>query len=244
MTTTAFTPHEISPLAKGRVLALLFLFTMVAGIVAQMAIGDRLIDLNDAARTAANIAASPALYRLGFALYLLELISQITFTLLMYDLLKPVNRSMARTAAVIGLTGCVIKIVARLFYYAPLLVTSSSALAGLGDRELQALSLVLLRINDQGAAMAMIFFGVEAMVEGWLIIKSRFLPRFLGVLSMVAGLGWLTFIWPPLGYSLFNVVAPVALLGSLLTIGWLLVKGVDEQRWRERVELSKGSIWR
>lgn len=244
MTTTAFTPHEISPLAKGRVLALLFLFTMVAGIVAQMAIGERLIDFNDAARTAANIAASPALYRLGFALYMLELISQITFTLLMYDLLKPVNRSMARTAAVIGLTGCVIKIVARLFYYAPLLVTSSSALAGLGDRELQALSLVLLRINDQGAAMAMIFFGVEAMVEGWLIIKSRFLPRFLGVLSMVAGLGWLTFIWPPLGYSLFNVVAPVALLGSLLTIGWLLVKGVDEQRWRERVELSKGSIWR
>ncbi|MEP6834390.1 MAG: DUF4386 domain-containing protein [Gemmatimonas sp.] len=235
---------EISPRFKGRMLAALFLVTIVAGIIAQMFIGDRLIDLNDAARTAANIAANRTLYRFAFTLYMIEMVSQIVWTLMMYDLLKPVSRSVARTAAVVGLIGCGIKMVARLFFYAPLLVTSSPAFSGIGEGELQALSLVLLRLNDHGAAIAVVFFGCESILEGWLIVKSRFLPRFLGVFSIAGGVGWATFMWPPLGYSLFTAIALVALVGSLLMIGWLFVKGVDERRWLEQVQESAASIWR
>jgi hypothetical protein len=218
--------------------------TIVAGIVAQLFIGGRLIDLDDAARTAASIAADRTLYRLGFTLFMVEMVSQVAWTLLFYDLLRPVSRSVARTAAVVGLTGCGIKTVARLFYYAPLLVTSGAAPAGLGEAELQALSLVLLRLGDHGAAMAVVFFGVQAVLQGWLVVRSAFLPRVLGILSIAGGLGWLTFVWPPLGYALFMAIAPVALTGSLLTIGWLLVKGVDERRWLEQARASSASIWR
>jgi hypothetical protein len=242
--TPTFTSTEMSPLAKGRLFAVLFLLTIVTGVIAQMVIGERLIDFSDAARTAENIAANSTLYRLGYTLYLVEMVAQIAGTLLLYDLLKPVNRSVARIAAIIGLTGCGIKILARLFYYAPLFVVASPALAGFGESELQALSLVLLLVNDHGAAIAVALFGLESVIEGWLIVKSAFLPRFLGAFSIVAGLGWATFLWPPLGYSAFMIIAAVAFAGSLLQIGWFLVKGVDERRWREQVQVSATSIWR
>jgi hypothetical protein len=80
--------------------------------------------------------------------------------------------------------------------------------------------------------MALVFFGVGAILEGWLIVRSTFLPRWLGALAIAGGSGWLTYLWPPLGYSLFFYIAPIGLIGSLSMIGWMLFKGVDEERWR------------
>jgi hypothetical protein len=94
------------------------------------------------------------------------------------------------------------------------------------------MTLTLLTVNDRGAGVALAFFGFETVLEGWLILRSTFLPRWLGGLTMLAGAGWLAFLSPTLGYAVFNVVAPIALIGALVTIGWLLVKGVDEERWR------------
>ena len=81
------------------------------------------------------------------------------------------------------------------------------------------------------AGVALGFFGLETVLEGWLILRSTFLPRWLGALTIIAGAGWLAFLSPTLGYAVFNVIALVALIGSIATIGWLLVKGVDEERW-------------
>jgi hypothetical protein len=98
--------------------------------------------------------------------------------------------------------------------------------------QLPAVSLILLNVNDRGAGVALAFFGFETLLEGWLILRSTFLPRWLGALVMIAGVGWLAFVTPSLGYAVFNVVALIALIGSIAMIGWLLVKGVDEERWR------------
>ena len=110
--------------------------------------------LGDAAKTASNILANKALFRAGFTVYMIELTCQIAYVLLFYELLKPVNRGIARTAMVLGITGCGIKIVARLFYYAPLLLLGdASYLSVFGADQLHAFALSFLRVNDQAAAV-------------------------------------------------------------------------------------------
>ena len=108
--------------------------------------------------------------------------------------------------------------------------------------QLQALALLFLRVNDHGAAMALVFFGFYAPLTGYLIIRSTFLPRILGVFSVVAGVGWLTFLYPPLGYRVFPYIAAFGLLGAVALILWLLVFGVNEQRWKEQA--SAAGEWR
>jgi Domain of unknown function (DUF4386) len=81
-------------------------------------------------------------------------------------------------------------------------------------------------LNEQTAGIALVFFGVGAIINGVLIARSGFLPRALGIVSVVGGFGWLTFLWPPLGLRVFPVVALVGLAGGLATSLWLLVKGV------------------
>jgi len=89
-------------------------------------------------------------------------------------------------------------------------------------------------VNDHGAGVALAFFGFYALLTGYLIFRSTFLPRILGVWSAVAGLGWLTFLSPTLGYRLFPYLAALGLLGAAALILWLLVFGVNEQRWKEQ----------
>ena len=237
--------RETSPSTRGRILAALYLLVIIGGIIGQVFIADQLIVRNDAAKTAANILANESLYRLGFTIFMIEMVAQAAVTTLYYDLLKPVNRSVARITTVIGLTGTGIKTMARLFYYTPLiLLGGSSYLASLESAQLEALSLAFIRINNQGAAIALIFFGFETLLRGWLVFQSGFLPRFLGVLSMVSGLGWLTYLWPPLGSQLFMAVALFAIAGVMATAGWLFIRGVDDAQWRARAALATTSIWR
>jgi hypothetical protein len=236
---------EASPTVRGRILAALYLVVVVCGIVGQAVIADSFVTANDAGATAANIRDNPALYRLAFTIFMVEMIAQVVTSLLFYDLLKPVNRSVARIAAVVGITGAGIKTFARLFYYAPLILLGGAPyLSALGPSQLDAWSQVFIRLNSQGAAIALIFFGVESILGGWLVYRSGFLPRFLGVLSMIGGLGWLTYLWPPLGNQAFMFVALFALVGLTVKIGWLFIRGVDDARWRERAAVASGSIWR
>jgi Na+-driven multidrug efflux pump len=138
-------------------------------------------------------------------------------------------------AASLGFAGCVVKIVARVFFIAPLFVLGGAQYLNVFSAEqLQALALLFLKVNDRGAAIALVFFGFYAILTGYLIVRSTFLPRILGIVSILAGLGWLTFLYPPLGYRLFPYIAPLGLLGAALLLLWLLIFGVNEQRWKEQ----------
>jgi hypothetical protein len=217
----------------------------MAGVYAQAFISDRLVVSHDAATTAANILANQSTYSLGLTVFLLEMAGQVATVVLFYQLLKPVSRTGAMLAAAFELIGCGIKIFSRLFYYAPLLVLGSGAsyLSVFNKEQLDAFALLLIKINSNGAAIALAFFGFSTLLQGWLIYKSGFLPRWLGVIGIIGGLGWLTFLSPTLGMRLFLYLAVYALIGSLATIVWLLTVGVDEPRWRQRAAEAARSIW-
>lgn len=232
--------RELAPSGRGRILAGLYLLVVTLGVVAQALIADRVVVNGDAAKTVANILADTASYRLAFTLFMVEMAAQVAVTALFYDLLKPVDESLARLSAIMGFVGAGIKMFARVFYYTPLIFLSGATyLSSFEPAQLATLSLVSIKINNAAAAIALVFFGFETVLQGWLIYRSGFLPRFLGVLSIVGGIGWLTYLWPPLGARAFMLVAPFALLGVAVTTGWLLVRGVDDRAWYERAHHSQ-----
>src|ERR1700674_4181606 len=230
---------ETSRLLKARITGVLYLLTMLTGIFAQGFVSERLVVDGNAAATAANILAHRGLFQLGFAVYLIEMACQIVMTALFYDLLKPAGRSVSLLAAFLGLAGCVIKTFSRVFFIAPLFVLGGAHYLNVFSTEqLQALALLFLNVNDHGAAIALVFFGFYALLTGYLIIRSTFLPRILGVLSVVGGLGWLSFLYLPLGHRAFPYVAVFAILGAAALIVWLLIFGVNEQKWKKQASAA------
>jgi hypothetical protein len=227
------TRAEMGPKTKARLIGLLLLLTMVGGGFAQGFIGGKLISGN-AEATAAGIMANEQLYRLAFAVYLIEMACQIAMTVLLYDLLKPVSRTGSALAAAFGLVGCTIKTLARLFFFAPLLVLGGGDYLSVFDpKQLEAAAFFSLRVMYTVDTIAMVFFGLTTLMKGWLEFKSTFLPKALGVLSMVGGLGWMIYLYEPLAHRLEGYIVGVGVLGALATLLWFLVKGVDEQRWNE-----------
>jgi hypothetical protein len=221
-------------------IGLLFLVTILGGAFAQGVVSDRLINFHDAAATANNILTHRGLFQIGFAVYLVEMVSQIATAALWYVLLKPVSRPIALAGAFIELAGAIVKTFARVFFIAPLWVLTptlggaSPILHGFTAEQVQSIALVMLRANDTGAATAMALFGFSSVLNGYLIFKSTFLPRWLGVLSILAGFCWLLFLYPPLGRASFGITALYGLLVSVVMILWLLIRGVDEGKWRLR----------
>jgi hypothetical protein len=230
---------EASLRLKARITGALYLLTILTGIFSAGYVSGRLVVNGDAAATAANILTHRGLLQLGFAVYLIEMACQVAITALFYDLLKPAGRSVSLVAAFLGLTGCIIKTFSRVFFIAPLFILGGAHyLAVFSVEQLQALALLFLKVNDRGAGVALVFFGFYAILTGYLIIRSTFLPRILGVLSVLGGLGWLTFLYPPLGGRLFPFIAIFAILGAASLIFWLLLKGVNEQRWKEQASAA------
>lgn len=222
-----------SPRLLARLAGVFFLLTIVGGVIAQGFISERLIDFGDAAATADNILANRGLFQAGFTIYLIEMACQAVTAGLIYRILRPVSRTLALLMLLFEFTGIVVKTFARVLYIAPLWVLDGgSALSGFDTGQLQSLALVLLKANDYGAAAAIAFFGFSTMLDGYLIFRSTYLPRWLGLLGMVAAIGWLAFLYPPLGYSTFMYAALFGLLASAAKIFWLIVFGVDEEKFR------------
>ena len=228
-----------SPQFKARLAGGLWLLVIAAGVFA-LVVRDMLIVPGDAAATASNVLGAEQLFRLGFVADLVSAGAYVGTTFLLYALLKPASGSGSLFAALLGLAGSVImamnlaNLLGALAY-----LKGGPGLASLETGQLQALAMHSLRVHALGYNIAVVVFAAHLLVLGWLVLRSAFLPRFLGVLLAIAWLSWWVnslaiFLAPGLAGTLY----PYILLPSLAAEGgfalWLLVMGVNEQRWREQ----------
>ncbi len=228
-----------SPRARARLAGAFEALEGLASAFGQVVIPGKLVVAGDAAATAANILGHESLYRLAFGLSVAGVIFHLAWAWLFYELLKPVNRLIARLALYVILVGAAVQAAAALMLYAPLIVLGSgSAFGAFSPAQLQVLALVFLRWNAIAFDTYIVFFGLWCVLTGWLIARSTFLPRILGVLLAIDGLGWMTYISPPLGVSLFPVVAALSALAEFPLQLWLLIAGVNSERWREQAKAA------
>lgn len=228
-----------SPRAKARLAGLFEFLEGLGSAGGQVLILDRFVVAHDPAATAARILANRGLYWLGFALSAIAVLFHIAWAALFYELLKPVHRGIARVATLVIVAGCAIQAVTALLYIAPLLTLESSApLDAFPPAQLQALAYLLLKLNAQAFNLYLVFFGIWCVSSGWLIFRSRFLPRLLGALLMLDGVGWALYLYPPLAYHLFPVIAAASGLAEIPLQLWLLVFGVNPERWKEQAAAS------
>jgi Domain of unknown function (DUF4386) len=231
---------EPSPRFKARVAGVFYLICGMAFSFADGSVRGKLVMYGNPAATAHNIVAHELSYRLGFAADLISAVCYITVTVLLYDMFKTVNRSVSLLAAFFSLTGCTIQALSSLLHLAPLvLLGGEQYLSVFKVEQLQALALMFLKLRAQTASVYMVFFGWYCLLIGYLIFRSTFLPRILGVFMAIAGLSYQLFLSPPLANYLFPyVVKPAGALGELSLILWLLVMGVNTQRWKEQASAA------
>jgi len=193
-----------------------------------------LVVKGDAAATAANLLLHETSWRLGIAGDLLAVVSYVVVTALFYELFKPVSRSLALTAAFLSLVGCATQAFACVFELAPFVVLGGEPSASVFKADqLQALASMSLKMYSPAYKIGLVFFGLYNLMNGCLILKSTFLPRFLGVFMVIAGLPFLLFLLPLVKNLSPFAVAPAA-IGEGLLLVWLLVKGVNAPKWIEQ----------
>jgi Domain of unknown function (DUF4386) len=229
---------EASPRPRARITSVVYLFYFLTAVFGELFLKGLVVD-GDAASTANKILAHQPLFRLGIATGLIATACYVAVTALFYDLFKPVNRSLSLLAAFFSLVGCAILAFASLFQLAPLVVLGGGQyLSVFKVEQLRALASLFLELYGQGVNICFVFFGVYCLLIGYLIFKSSFLPRILGVLMAFAGLGWLTFLFPPLANYLSPYNLVLGFLAELALMLWLLVMGVDVQRWKEQARAA------
>lgn len=238
---------EGSPRHLARIAGGLYLIVIVAGIFAEIFVRERLMVAGDAAATAHNIQANELLYRLGFAAEIIASSCNMPLAVIFYDLFKVVNRRFSLLVVFFTLVGTAIESVSLLAHFAPLLLLGSGpSLTVFKAEQLQTLAYTSLQLFEHGFAIALVFFGFYCLALGYLILRSTFLPRIIGVLLAIEGLFYLinsfaNFLAPEFAAHVlpYLMVSGVAEISLCL---WLLVMGVNVQRWKEQA--SAAGEWR
>ncbi|GAA0716449.1 DUF4386 domain-containing protein [Dokdonella soli] len=223
---------ETSPRLWARLAGAFYLITIIMGVFAEVFVRGTLVVRDDAAATATNILAHEPLYRLGLAADLIMLASYIAVTLLFYSLFKSAGRSLSLLAAFSSLVGIAVLAVNSLNHLAPLvLLGNAHYLSAFEPTQLQALALIALKMHARGYNIAGVFFGVYCLMIGYLVFRSGFLPRILGALMAIGGIGYVIdsfaiFLSPSFAAHLPDL----SMLGGIAELAlclWLLVMGVD-----------------
>jgi hypothetical protein len=226
---------EASPRFKARMAGVFELLEGFTSSFGQVMVLGRLVVAGNAAATAANVLGHQRLFWLGFASSVIGVAFHLAWAFLLYELLKPVNRSISLLAVFVILVCCAMQALTALLYIAPLLVLQgASSWSAFTPEQVQALALVFLKLNAYAFDVDLVFFGLWCVLTGGLIFKSTFLPRILGVLLAIDGVGWMAYLYPPFAYRMFPFIAAASAIAEMPLMLWLLVVGLNDERWKQQ----------
>lgn len=216
-----------------RIAGLLYLIVIATGLFAEVFVRQALKVSGDALATANNIQSSEMLFRWGLVADLFNFVCGLPCVLIIYFLFKRVNKFLLQLALIFVVIQTAIIAVNLLNQISPLLILSNNAyLNTFQPNQLAALSQLSLNIQGAGYAIGLVFFGFYCLIVGYVIFNSKMVPKFLGILYIISGLGYLINSFIMLlskGFAnpVFAYVAIPIFIGELSFCLWLLIKGVD-----------------
>ncbi|HUM46443.1 MAG TPA: DUF4386 domain-containing protein [Chitinophagales bacterium] len=239
---------ETSPLIYARTGGVLYLVIIVVGLFNELFIRNELLVSGDATATANNIMASEQLWRIGFAGSIVMLMCAIPLALSMFVLLRPVSSNIALLAVFFNLVSIAIEAVSDLNIFAALFPLSGAQyLKAFEPDQLSALSYLTFRLHSSGYNISLVFFGMNCLFWGYLIYKSGYFPKIIGVLLMLCALCYVTnsFAWflaPEFAAMLIPGILVPCLIAELSLCLWLMVKGVNVSKWKMQVNKSLAEL--
>jgi hypothetical protein len=219
-----------------RMAGFLYLLYILVSIFANVLGRSKLIVLGDAATTARNIIESAWQFRIGFVVDLVAALLFLLTAWALYVLLKQVNENLALLFLLLNLVGVAVMCVSDLFLItSQLLLSGADYLKVFQTDQLQALTMLFLNIYKNGfSGIAQIFFSAWLFPLGYLVFKSGFLPKILGIILMVECFGWLMypiqFFLFPGNEVLFYLSSAIGFIGEFSLALWLLIMGAKEQK--------------
>ncbi|PWU03758.1 MAG: DUF4386 domain-containing protein [Bacteroidetes bacterium] len=232
--------HSFSPQVYARVGGIAYLVIIVFGLLGEMFVRNSLIVSGNAAATANNIAASSGLWRAGIAGDLIMHICDVILMVVFYVLLKPVNRNLALMAVLFNVVQTSVLVSNKMNLLMPtFLLNGAGYLKAYSLEQLQAYSYLFLRAHGYGFGVGLIFFGCTCVLLGYLIIKSGYFPKWIGVLMQIAGICYLfnsfsLILAPKFADQLFPFILLPPFVGELSLCICLIVKGVNMEKWNEK----------
>jgi Domain of unknown function (DUF4386) len=229
---------ERSPQLYTRLGGVFYLAIIVLGIFGEVFVRGTLVAPGDPGATAKAIAASDSLWRAGIAGDLTMHVFDLPVIILLYVLLRPVDHGLALLATGLNLIQTAVLVANKSTLLLPLLLhKNAAASAAFSPEQLDALSYVAIQAHGYGFGVGLIFFGFACLCRGYLIFKSGFIPKILGVLLFVAGLSYLVnsfalLLAPALASALFPAILLPAFVGELSLALWLIFRGIDVAKWR------------
>jgi hypothetical protein len=230
--------EPVSPLVLARIVGILALVGIVTGAFDIGYVRNTLIVDGNVSETVHNIMAHETLFRLGFTAHIVLLLCNIPAEIIGFLLLKRVNLIVAAVAMGCGLVGTAIESLDMLNAYVPLkLAIEASAMGAFNSEQLQSLSYLSLQLQDTGLLISFVFYGLDEMLTGFVVFRSGFLPRTVGILLGLSGLcyftdGFVSFISPSLQTRMLPYLLFPCLPGEGLFALWLAIKGLNVEKWR------------
>lgn len=235
---TGASPRRLARIAGG-----LYLINIVFGAFA-IGVVPAILIVHNMATTAHNIQAHELLYRLGLAAHIVVTLTNIPMAVIFYDLLKVVNRRLALLDVFFTLVATAVEVASLPSQFTPLLLLGSRRYtSALPPAQLHALAYLPGDLSNIDYSIYVVFYGFDILCVAYLVFRSTFLPRAIGVLLAIDSLAYLldgftNFLAPGVAAHLVPWIGLPTIFGEGSLCLWLLVAGVDAGRWKERASAA------